>query len=136
MNVGLSLSEVELEDHWLIRFIPSLMPVHKFLKYDNTIYQYKPYGSDIMNGYGSNLNKTLPDMLEYWNFYLTNEMITATRQKFTWLDNFAFIGGNIDFVLMGIGIFFSVYNYNVSNFKLYYQHHMTEAMQLGKKGCS
>lgn len=73
-----------------------------------------------MNGYGKNLDREMPDMLEYWNFYLSNEQLTTTRQKYTWLDNFAFIGGNIDFVLIGVGIFFAVYNHNISKYKLYY----------------
>ena len=68
----------------------------------------KPYKSDGMNGFGKNLNRTMPDMLEYWNFYLTNEMQTTTRQKYTWLDNFAFIGGNIDFMLMTVAVFFAI----------------------------
>ena len=68
----------------------------------------KPYGSDGMNGFGKNLNRTLPDMLEYWNFYLSNELQTTTRQKYTVLDNCAFIGGNIDFILLGIGCLFFI----------------------------
>lgn len=73
-----------------------------------------------MNGYGKNLERAMPDMLEYWNFYLSNEYQTTTRQKYTWLDNFAFIGGNIDFVLMAIGVFFSIYNYKNSQISLFY----------------
>ena len=104
----------------------------RFLKYTYTDYQLKPYGSDGMNGYGKNLNRSLPDMMEYWNFLLTNDLQTSTRQKYTWLDNFAFIGGNIDFILLGLGAFFSIYNYNVARTKLYYQHHMTRAIKSGR----
>lgn len=86
-----------------------------------------------MNGYGKNLNRTMPDMLEYWNFYLSNEVITTTRQSHTWLDNFAFIGGNVDFILMAVGALFSLYNYNISKFKLYYQHHKTKAVKCGQQ---
>ena len=107
----------------------------QFLKLHKTDNQLKPYNSDGMNGYGKNLDRMLPDMLEYWNFYLTNEMMTTTRQKYTWLDNFAFIGGNIDFVLMGVGLFFAIYNYNINKFKLYYQHHKTRAINSGKNHC-
>ena len=73
-----------------------------------------------MNGFGKNVKRTPPDMLEYWNFYLTDEVVTTTRNKYTWLDNCAFIGGNIDFILMVIGIFFSLYTYKIADFETYY----------------
>ena len=66
-----------------------------------------------MNGNGKNLDRKFPDILEYWNFYLTDELMTTTRQRYTWLDNFAFIGGNVEFVLLSLGFFFYLYNYNI-----------------------
>ena len=81
------------------------------MKYKDSQLDVKPYGSDGMNGFGKNINGTLPDMIEYWNFYLTNEMHTTTRQKYTWLDNISFIGGIIEFMLIAVGAFFSVYNF-------------------------
>ena len=85
-----------------------------------------------MNGFGKNLDRSLPDMLEYWNFALSNEISVMTRQKYTWLDNCAFIGGNVDFVFMIVGIFFFIYNYKISEFNLYYQHHKIRAINFGK----
>ena len=106
---------------------------HKFLKFEGFDKQVKHYNSDGMNGYGKNVKRQPPDMLEYWNFYLTNDMYTTNRQKYTWLDNFAFIGGNIDFILIGLGIAFSTYNYKIENYKLYYKHHKSKMMQIGKE---
>ena len=80
--------------------------INKFLKYKETTYNNKPYKSDGMNGFGKNLKRELPDMMEYWNFYLANDMVSITRQKYTWLDNFAFIGGVVDFIIIGIHLFF------------------------------
>lgn len=109
-----------MEDSWLIDFMPSLIERKKFLKYKDYWGQHKAYGTDGMNGFGSNLVRKPTDMIEYWNFYLTDEVITTTRNKYTWLDNCAFIGGNIDFILMIIGIFFSLYTYKISDFETYY----------------
>ena len=54
-------------------------------------------------------------MIEYWNFYLMDEMITTTRKKYSWQDNWAFIGGNIEFILILLSLFFSVYNYKIAD---------------------
>ena len=78
-----------------------------------------------MNGYGRNFERKLPDMFEYWNFFLANEMLTITRQNYTWLDNIAFPGGIIDFVIIGLGSLFWIYNYEIGKYKLCYKHHMS-----------
>ena len=123
-SIGFALSEVKLEDSWLVDFMPSLTQVSKFLKYKGYSYQHKAFESDGMNGFGKNIisgEKRKPtDMIEYWNFYLADEAITTTRNKYSWLDNCAFIGGNIDFILMIIGIFFSLYNYKIADIEDFY----------------
>ena len=86
-----------------------------------------------MNGYGRNLDRKLPDMLEYWNFFLANEMLTITRQKYTWLDNIAFLGGIIDFFVIGLGLMFWIYNYEIGSYKLCYQHHKSKLQKKGRK---
>ena len=48
------------------------------------------------------------------------------------LDNFAFIGGNVEFIVVGVSVLFGIYNYNIQRFNLYYQHHKTRAIRLGK----
>lgn len=119
-SIGFSLSEVKKEDSWLVDFMPSLIERQKFLKYKDYWGQHKAYDTDGMNGFGKNVKRKPPDMMEYWNFYLTDEVVTTTRNKYTWLDNCAFIGGNIDFILMNIGIFFSLYTYKIADFETYY----------------
>ena len=54
-------------------------------------------------------------MIEYWNIYLVDETITTTRSKYSWLDNCAFIGGNIDFIVILVSFFFSFYNYKIAD---------------------
>jgi len=50
------------------------------LKYKAQITHYKPYGNDGMNGFGSNVKKSeTPGMLAYFNFILSDEVITTTR---------------------------------------------------------
>ena len=93
----------------------------------------KPYNSDGMNGKGRNLKRDLPDMLEYWNFVTSNELLTLTRQKYTWLGNIAFLGGIIDFVIIGFGTLFWIYNYEIGSYNLCYQHHMSKQLKKGKQ---
>ena len=132
-SVAFSLSHINLEDNWLVNFIPSMAEEHTFLQYKDYWQQHKPYMSDGMNGFGANLKRQYPDMLEYWNFYLSDEVLTTTRQKYSWLDNFAFLGGNIDFILIALYLFFGIYNYNIAKFKLYYQFQKTNALNFGRQ---
>ena len=60
-------------------------------------------------------------MIEYWNFFLTDEVLFTTRQKYSWLDNCAFIGGNIDFILLVVGTVFAIYNYDNGKMKVFYE---------------
>ena len=80
-----------------------------------------------MNGFGkkyiSGEKAKPPDMIEYWNFSLLDETITTTRMKYSWLDNCAYIGGNIDFILILVGVFFSLYNYKIAVIQDYYNIH-------------
>ena len=101
--------------------MPSRIEEHSFLKYKDYIDHHKPYGSDGKNGFGKNLDGPLPDMIDYWNFYLTDEVITTTRQKYSMFDNFAFVGGNVEFVLVSVMLFFFVYNYKIDKINLYYE---------------
>ena len=70
-------------------------------------------------------------MLEYWNFYLTDEVVTTTRQKYSWLDNCAFIGGNIDFVLLSLSIIFGFYNYQIGKVKVFYEYEKENLLRNG-----
>ena len=51
-SFAFSVSEIRLEDHWLVQFIPSMADRHKFLKYSDMFPNRKAYGSDGMNNYG------------------------------------------------------------------------------------
>ena len=62
-------------------------------------------------------------MIQYWNMALLDEIQTTTRKKYTWLDNCAFIGGNIDFVLILIRLFFTFYNYKLADLQNYLSLH-------------
>ena len=74
-----------------------------------------------MNGYGSNVKlENKIDMLAYYNFVLTDEMLVTTRQKYTWLDAFAFVGGNIDVLLVFLSVFFYFYNFGMNKSEQYY----------------
>lgn len=92
----------------------------KFIKYRDCTEHHKPYNSDLMNKKGTNLKRLPPDMMEYWNFSLSDEVISFTRQKYTWLDNCAFIGGTIDFILILLYTLFYFYNYKIAEFNVYY----------------
>ena len=75
-----------------------------------------------MNGNGYNVkDQNLPDMLLYFNIALSDETITTTRQKYTWLDAFAFVGGNIDVILIIIHVFFYYYNYGLNRYQVYFK---------------
>ena len=80
-----------------------------------------------MNGFGkkylSGEKHKPPDMINYWNFFLMDETFTTTRTKYSWLDNCAFVGGNIDFVIIMVTGFFSLYNYKIAELHDYYHLH-------------
>ena len=88
-----------------------------------------------MNGKGKNIDpkRKVADMIEYWNFSLNDEVVTYTRQKYSWLDTCAFVGGNVDFLLMLVGVFFFAYNYEVPKYSMHYQYHKMRALETGKK---
>ena len=49
-DIGLAFSSVELEDHWLVNFVPSMIVTKNFLKFKNILGDfYKPFGSDATN---------------------------------------------------------------------------------------
>lgn len=66
----------------------------------------KAYGNDRKNAFGRNLKRKRPQMISYFNLYLTNEIRTTTRQRYTFLDALAFIGGIIDIVIILWMVFF------------------------------
>ena len=76
---------VELEDHWLVNFIPQMIQTKKFIKFKNILGDfYKTFGSDATNVKArNNKHRPPPDLIEYWNFVLTDEVITTTRQVYS-----------------------------------------------------
>lgn len=49
-DIGLVLSRIELEDHWLVNFFPSMTVEEKFIKFKNILGDfYKVVGSDGTN---------------------------------------------------------------------------------------
>ncbi len=58
-------------------------------------------------------------MIAYYNFYLTNEIRTTTRERYTFLDALAFIGGIIDIVLIGFWVFFFIYRYRLHDLQVF-----------------
>lgn len=59
-------------------------------------------------------------MIAYFNMILSNEEITTTRQKYTWLDAFAFVGGNFNLIFIILYISFYFYNYGIQNYEMYF----------------
>lgn len=109
-----------LEDTWYVQFFPNLAKEIDFLKMRPYIASdYKPYGSDVMNNGGLN-NKDQSDMLLYFNILLSTEEEHISRQKYTWIDAFSFAGGFIDIILIGVGLFFSFWNYRLNETKILY----------------
>lgn len=51
---------------------------------------------------------------------MTDEAITTTRQIYSWLDNIAFLGGTIEFIIVFMKILFTMYNYKHANIEIYY----------------
>lgn len=132
-SISFTNSEVELQDNALTKFIPSMTQFHRFLKFGTFDKQAKAFGSDGMNNYGKRVDADaddeFTDMLEYWNFYLESEMFTFSRQRYTWLDNIALIGGLVEFFLVSLTCFFWIYNYEIATYKLFYSHKKNEQLQ-------
>lgn len=77
------------------------------------------------------MNKEHTDMVAYWNFYMNDEMITYTRQSYTWMDAAAFAGGNLDTFLYGTVMFFWVYNYGMGRYRILYKLEKTKIRSQG-----
>ena len=73
-----------------------------FLKITEMDYtQQKPYLSDGMNNAANNTKPSLggapyPEIIQYWNFYQTDEKIQINWIFFTYIDNLSFLGGLLD----------------------------------------
>jgi len=80
-NVRFSLSKVALEDSWLVQFLPSVAQEIVFIKIKDIVpASKKPYGNDGFNGKAINTKGTdMPDMIGYYNFFLSEEEVTITR---------------------------------------------------------
>ncbi len=77
----------------------------------------KPYGSDSYNGLGFNVkDEGLPDMLAFLEFALSEDVVTTTRIKYTWLDALAFVGGIIQVFLISIYSVSWFNNYGLVNY--------------------
>jgi len=87
-----------------------------------------------MNGFGTNVKKEeKTGMIAYFNFALSDEEITTTRQKYTWLDSFGLVGGFIDTILILITVFFFFYNYDVNHYMIYYLSEKERLQEEGKE---
>ena len=135
-DIALAYSKVELEDHWLVNFIPSMAEEITFLKFKNMYGDfYKTFGSDATNINGRNKKeRPNPDLILYWNFVMTDEAITTTRQIYSWLDNISFLGGTIDFIIIMMMILFAIYNYKHPNIEIFYDMEKMRASSIGKSG--
>lgn len=131
-EIYLQMSKINLEDHWMVNFMPSYVQELTYLKYKDLKANTKPYGSDGMNGNGYNIKeKGMPDIISYCNFVMSDDVITTTRQKYTWLDAFAFVGGNIDMLLLLVSLVVWFNNYGLSQYQQYY---LSEKERLSKNG--
>jgi len=70
-------------------------------------------------------------MLAYYNFVLTDEVAVTTRQKYTWLDSFAFVGGNVDVLIVLMHMFFFFYNFGLNRYQQYYIAERDRLLSLG-----
>lgn len=61
-----------------------------------------------------------------------DEEVTTTRLKYTWLDAFAFVGGIIDLIFIMLSLFFSIYNYGVYRYDVFYHFEKKKALKKGK----
>ena len=71
-------------------------------------------------------------MLAYYNFVLTDEVAVTTRQKYTWLDSFAFVGGNVDVLIVLMHMFFFFYNFGLNRYQQYYIAERDRLLSLGQ----
>jgi hypothetical protein len=62
--------------------------------------------SDTMNNFANNTNelyedaKPFTDMIQYWNFYHVDELITTDWLFYNYIDNLSFLGGLLDILLL------------------------------------
>ena len=85
--------------------------------------QQKPYKSDGMNNFATNTKiNPYPDLIEYWNFHLTDEVITVNWTFYTYIDNWSFWGGLLDFYSYAPIFFVALFTFRNNEINvLYYQ---------------
>lgn len=132
-DLGFTITNIVMEDHWLVSFMPSMVQQIQILLYKRQFLHYKPFNSDVMNVAAVNHKdgNEYTDMIFYWNFVLLDNMQTTTRIKFTWLDALSFAGGVIEAVVIAMAIFFGIYNYKIELYDCLYHYENKAAVKEG-----
>ena len=72
-----------------------------------------------MNNFANNTNpdlggKPYPEILQYWNFYHTDETIQTNWIFYTYLDNLSLLGGLMNIGFLGTWIFMFGYTFRLN----------------------
>ena len=85
-----------------------------------------------MNNYANNTDPTkggkpFPDILSYWNVYITDEKILTNWKFFTYIDNLSFLGGLLDISLLIPSFLMIAYTFRINEINVFfYQQIMTK----------
>ena len=75
----------------------------------------------------NNKDKTITDMILYFNILLSSEEKITESIKYDWIDAFSFTGGFIDLLILFVIVFFSFYNYRLNDAKMMQQYELEKA---------
>ena len=92
----------------------------KFLKFfglENN--QLKPYKSDGMNNFANNTKAAVggtpyTEMIQYWNFYQTDETVQINWIFYSYIDNLSYLGGLLDIILLVPAVVMAIYTFRLN----------------------
>ena len=87
--------------------------------------QQKAYKTDGMNNKANNTDpedggNPYPELLQYWNFYHTDETIQTNWIFFTYIDNLSSLGGLINIGFLGTIILMRVYSFRLNEINVFF----------------
>jgi hypothetical protein len=115
-----------LQNNWKEYWDENWKPVMKYLKIGTIDFtQFKPYYSDGMNNYANNTDVTIggtpyPELIQYYNFFHVDELISINWIFFTYLDNLSFLGGLLDIALFIPSIIMIGYTFRLNEINVFF----------------
>ena len=58
------------------------------------------------------------DIIQYWNFYHVDELITTDWLFYTYIDNLSFLGGLLDVLLLVPSLFMAIYTFRLNEISI------------------